>query len=307
MDDVLSTGDEALGGPLRKDLQSKYTVKVGGPYGQHGDEFEFLKRRYYIESDHSITVRPAVRFYYDIWELSGRPRTRTTPGPQELVFGCDSSPSLAAQEATTYRTIVGKLLYISSERPDAQVVIQHLASKASSPTVNAKRVLDHLAGYLWATQGHGVNLRPSKGTSVLRCEGNAMGEDRTYSKNAHHLVEAISDSNFANDRATRKSLSSGQLYVNGALAFSFVRAQKVVTTSSGEAELVALTQTVGEALLLRKALAFLEGLCNEEVSLTARFRQLGGTCHRFESRGRPRETFGHLLPVAAGLCLPGRS
>ena len=35
--------------------------------------------------------------------------------------------------------------------------------------------------------------------------------------------------------------------------YSFVRGQKVVTLSSGEAELVALTQTTSEAILIHKA------------------------------------------------------
>ena len=62
-----------------------------------------------------------------------------------------------------------------------------------------------------------------------------------------HLVEGYSDSNFANDRTTRKS------YIDQALMYSFVRGQKVVTLSSGEAELVALTQATSEAILVHKA------------------------------------------------------
>ena len=273
VDDMLSSGVAELGEPLYANLKEQYTVKIAGPFSKPGDEFEFLKRRYCIEENGSITVRPALRFYYDIWELAGKPKTRSTPGPQDMVFGVDDSELLKSNQATDFRTIVGKLLYISNERPDAQVVIQYLASRASSPTVTSKRVVEHLAGYLWATQGHGINLCPCQGRSVMRAEGSSdPGGDQPqgHSSTAKHLIEAVSDSNFANDKATRRSLSSGQLYVNGALAFSFVRSQKVVTTSSGEAELVALTQTVGEAVLLRKALAFLEGVRDVDVELVAR-------------------------------------
>ena len=118
------------------------------------------------------------------------------------------------------------------------------------------------------TQGYGINLRMRRGESILRCEGEPP--TARVPNAANHLVEAVSDSNFASDRATRKSLSSGQIYVDGALVFSFVRSQKVVTTSSGEAELVALTQTVGEAILVRKAVAFLQGVRPEDVNLVAR-------------------------------------
>ncbi|CAE7908149.1 unnamed protein product, partial [Symbiodinium necroappetens] len=249
VDDMLSTGVPEIVEPLHQNLKDKCTVKIAGPYGEPGDEFEFLKRRYLIEADHSITVRPATR-------------------PQEHVFDKDEGNALSAEAGTTFRTVVGKLLYISCERPDAQVVIQYLASKASKPTTTSQKVLEHLAGYLWGTQGYGINLRMRRGESILRCEGEPPTAKPT--KAANHLVEAVSDSNFANDRATRKSLSSGQIYVDGALAFSFVRSQKVVTMSSGEAELVALTQTVGEAILVRKAVAFLQRVRPEDVHLVAR-------------------------------------
>ena len=231
VDDMLSTVHRRSRHvePLHQKLKSKYTVKIAGPYVEPGDEFEFLKRRYLIEADHSITVRPATRFYYDIWELTGKPKQRSTPGPQEHVFDKDEGNALSAEASTTFRTVVGKLLYISCERPDAQVVIQHLASKASKPTTTSQKVLEHLAGYLWGTQGYGINLRMRQGESIMRCEGEPPTAKPT--KAASHLVEAVSDSNFANDRATRKSLSSGQIYVDGALAFSFVRSQKVVTMS----------------------------------------------------------------------------
>ena len=55
--------------------------------------------------------------------------------------------------------------------------------------------------------------------------------------------------------------------MNRALVYSFVRNQKVVTLSSGEAELVALTQVVSEAILIKKAWTFLTEF---EVDMIAR-------------------------------------
>ena len=90
-----------------------------------------------------------------------------------------------------------------------------------------------------------------------------FGAHDVYSQ---HVVEAVSDSNFATDRATRKSLSSGHVYIDRCLMFSFVRSQKVVTLSSGEAELVALTQTVGESILIHKAWEFLTRAMADHVA-----------------------------------------
>ena len=94
--------------------------------------------------------------------------------------------------------MVGKLLYLGNERPDAQVVIQYLAGKSTCPTEQALKIFRH----------------PAPGVSILR--GNPMDYNGTGSA----LVEAVNDGNFANDRETRRSLSSGQVYVNRVLVYS---------------------------------------------------------------------------------------
>ena len=49
--------------------------------------------------------------------------------------------------------------------------------------------------------------------------------------------------------------------------FSLVRGQKVITLSSGESELVALTQVASEAFLIKKAWQF---LTREDIVMVAR-------------------------------------
>ena len=257
VDDAMLTGDQETVNPLLANLREKYTIKVNGPF-YPGDEFEFLKCRFRIEADGSITVRAAAHFYLDIYNLLGEPRLRNTPGPVGDLFMVDDSKALGPTDGTLFRTLVGKLLYIAAERPDVQVVIQFLASKAAAPTEGALRVLKHLAGFMKATEGHGVNLKAAKGASIMN-----FGAHDVYSQ---HVVEAVSDSNFATDRATRKSLSSGHVYIDRCLMFSFVPSQKVVTLSSGEAELVALTQTVGESILIHKAWEFLTRATADHVA-----------------------------------------
>ena len=268
VDDMQLTGDDAPTQEVISALKKKYVIKVEGPFSMVGDEWEFLKRRYTLEGDYSITVRPAAHFYQDIYDLLECPRHRTTAGPGggDSLFQVDDSKALSSAQAKLFRTIVGKLLYISGERPDAQVVIQYLAGKASQPTERALKVLKHLAGFLHSTRDYGINLKNQPGISILR-DGSSSSSASSGSEQRRALVEAISDSNFANDRETRKSLSCGQVYVNRALAYSFVRNQKVVTLSSGEAELVALTQVVSEAILIKKVWNFLTEL---EVDMIAR-------------------------------------
>ncbi|CAE7907020.1 GIP, partial [Symbiodinium necroappetens] len=207
VDDMMMTGDEEPTNKVVSTLKDKYEMKVQGPFGSPGDEWNFLNRRYTIEEDFSITVRPDAKFYVDINEMLGQPRARSTPGPGggDSLFNVDTTKPLDSADSRLFRTMVGKLLYLSNERPDAQVVIQYLASKSSCPTEQSMKVLKHLAGYLYATRGYGVNVKNRAGVSILR--GNHINHDPV----CNALVEAVSDSNFANDRETRRSLSSGQV------------------------------------------------------------------------------------------------
>ncbi|CAE7503319.1 unnamed protein product, partial [Symbiodinium microadriaticum] len=182
------------------DLTDRCTVKIAGPYQQPGDEFEFLKRRYQIQSDGSITVRAPVRLYNDLFELAGKPKVRATPGPsgQDDMFAADATEELSPREATAYRTMSGKVLYMSNERPDAQAVIQNLSSRAAQPTAKAMKLMKHLVGYLWGTQGYGVNLCLAPGKSVMNFARGKLNPDEPI---AEHLVEGYSDSNFATSEA----------------------------------------------------------------------------------------------------------
>ncbi|CAE7866178.1 LMP1, partial [Symbiodinium necroappetens] len=190
VDDIMATGDAEPHGQVEKNLTDRYTVKIAGPYqqpGAGGDEFEFLKRRYQIQSDGSITVRAPVRLYNDLFELAGRPKVKATPGPsgQDDMFATDATEELNPREATAYRTMLGKVLYMSNERPDAQAVIQNLSSRTAKPTAKAMKLMKHLVGYLWGTQGYGVNLCLAPDKSVMNFARSKLTPDEPITE---HLV-----------------------------------------------------------------------------------------------------------------------
>ena len=114
----------------------------------------------------------------------------------------------------------------------------------------------------------------AQGQSIMRMQDESAESVSVWQpEEKKHIVEAISDSNFVNCKTTRRSLSSGQVHLDRALAFSFVRSQKVATLSSGEAGLVALTQAVGESVLIRNAFSFVcfvRGQRPEDIELVAR-------------------------------------
>ena len=80
------------------------------------------------------------------------------------------------------------------------------------------------------------------------------------------ILAAISDSDWAGN-SDRKSVSSGHLYLDGNLMFAYARRQLSISLSSCEAELVASTRVIAEALYLKQ---ILETLTPDKVEIIAR-------------------------------------
>ena len=64
------------------------------------------------------------------------------------------------------------------------------------------------------------------------------------------ILDGYSDTDWAKDQATRKSLSCGILMIGGAVINSYSRSQTVVATSSGEAEFYGLAALSSEAMFV---------------------------------------------------------
>jgi hypothetical protein len=69
-----------------------------------------------------------------------------------------------------------------------------------------------------------------------------------FSREVFVDIETFTDSDHANDKETRKSISCGTMFANGALIESHSRKQSVIATSSAEAEYYALATGAAETL-----------------------------------------------------------
>ena len=96
------------------------------------------------------------------------------------------------KELTAFRSVVGNMLYIANERPDAQHTIQVLASKMSRPVTKSWYDACHLASYLFNTMDYGIKIFDSKkGKSVLEEE------------KPDHMLEIVTDADYAGNQQTR--------------------------------------------------------------------------------------------------------
>ena len=255
-DDVFMVGTPQILQEFVMFLKSvkKWKVEAKGPFTA-GEKFLYLKRQFKITEDH-CDIRCDRKQYYGLEkELDLFCKAyRKTPLDQNFTKK-DDSPLLEAEEVTKFRSIVGRLMYMASERPDAQFGIQCLARKMSAPTKQALKNAWHLCSYLQGTIDYGVRLsRREKGRSVLDTR-----EEEEINNGPAHLVEVLTDADYAGNRDDRKSTTSFQVYIDGNLIESRVRTQKAIALSSGESEFVAVVAGCSDGMLIKHLLNKMTG------------------------------------------------
>lgn len=133
-----------------------------------------------------------------------------------------------------YRKLIGMLLYISTNtRPDISAAVGILAQRVSKP-----RKLDF-------TEALRV-VRYLHGTKDLKLV--------MFNEQAQPILTAFSDSDWAEDRTTRKSISGVIVKVLGGPVSWSSRKQDIVSTSTTEAEFYALSEAVKEIQWLKNIL-----------------------------------------------------
>ena len=145
----------------------------------------------------------------------------------------DALESMGARESTQFRRSVARLNYLSLDRPDIGIAVNKLARCMAHPKAGDEMALKRLLRYL---QG------------APRCLSRFPMQSSTTS------LVAMSDSDWAGCRTTRKSTSGIAVFLGQHLLSFASRLQKSVALSSGEAELVAQTSGIADALGVRNLL-----------------------------------------------------
>lgn len=158
-----------------------------------------------------------------------------------------------------YREAVGSLLYLATmSRPDLSFSVNYLSRFNSCPMVSHWKMVKRVFQYL-------------KGTS----------DDGIYFNGGKRLV-AFSDSDFGGDLYTRKS-TSGVLLVRGGPITWFTQKQKLVATSTAEAEYRAAVSTFNEVSWIRRLATELKRLDPEEP--TTLYMDNQSAIHMLDSAG----------------------
>ena len=219
-----------------------------------GDELSFLKRTHVLHADGRKTIQTHhkhVQQMCSLLKMNGRIQSKKSPGHADMDKE-DNSKELDAIAGTTFRTCVGILMYLASDLPHCQHVVRHLSTYSARPTEKSMCVLRHLVGYL---SGHSDLCRS------LKWDGRCSGVyHQQYSYDAgESVLEVFTDSDWASDRQSRRSVSCCLIFYGRCLLYAASRTQKVISLSSAEAEVYACSSGCSDAILLSKLISWLNG------------------------------------------------
>ena len=242
VDDILVVCSQSfLDNELLKVLKTKYKVSAEAIHDV-GDSITFLKRKIVLESQLKLVMYPHPKHFDKLFELMGVKKTwkpKHTPAHAQVLEVMES-PELGAQQSSTYRSAVGILLYLSCDMVQCQWMIRHLAQPMSKPTLKAWTELRHLVQYLLGCTEYGL---------MMHYRSDFDGSD--------FLLKTFTDSDWASNKGTRKSVSACCLMMNNCLLSSGSRNQGLIALSSAEAETYAATSGACDALFLSRCLEYL--------------------------------------------------
>ncbi|WVZ10188.1 hypothetical protein V8G54_014718 [Vigna mungo] len=132
--------------------------------------------------------------------------------------------SLDDTDDASYRRLIGKLIYLTTTRPDITFVVNHLSQFMSAPTTAHQQATGRILRYLKGTPGAGIFL-PS--TSPIQ-------------------LKAFCDSDWAACPDTRRSVTGFTVYLGNSLISWRSKKQLTLSRSSSEAEYRSLASTVCE-------------------------------------------------------------
>jgi len=118
-----------------------------------------------------------------------------TPMAHTFCLTADKGERLNEEEATSYRRLVGRLIYLTNTRPYIAYAVNHLSHFVFAPTNIHSQATLHVLKYLKASSGAGLFLP----------------------NNTPIQIKAYSDSHWATCLETRKSITGFCIYLGETL------------------------------------------------------------------------------------------
>ena len=187
-------------------------------------------------------------------------REYKTPGTPNLnmVRNTDDKLALPKEKQSLYRSGVGMLLYlVKYSRPDIANAVRELSKVLDGSTEASFKEMLRVIKYVLDTKEMGLRIEPK----LLR------SADEPWD------LVCYSDSDYAGDPDTRRSVSGYILYVCGVPICWRSKAQRSVTLSSSEAEWIALSEATKEVMFVLQLLESMH--IRVQLPITVRVDNIG--------------------------------
>jgi hypothetical protein len=230
-DDFLSEGEKQQLWWFDKFLRAEFKVKFGTMIGP-GEEYDvtFLIRSLAYVPEIGYTYSPDEKHINICVEKLGLEAAKPVKAPGVEDHGgvlSTGQDKLGKVDSGVFVSCTGSLIYLALDRYDIQYAVRCLAQVLSSPCVLDMLILKHLVKCLIGTR-----------TWLWVFHFQEMPK----------LLDAGSDSDWAQDPVTRKSVSSGFLRWGKHIWEHWCSGQQLVALSSGEAEFYAGGKAAAHAL-----------------------------------------------------------
>lgn len=165
----------------------------------------------------------------EVLEDSGFLGSKPTKFPVEHNLSLTKDEGSLIHDASQYRRLVGRLIYLTITRPDLVYAVHILSQFMEKPRQPHLEAAYQVPRYIKSTPGQGI-LLPSTGSLELR---------------------AYSDADWARCRDTRRSITGYCIFLGNALISWKTKKQGTVSRSTAEAEYRSMATTCCEITWLR--------------------------------------------------------
>ena len=226
VDDLFITADAE---PVLDEIDRTLREKYGGVTSKKGKVHEYLGIRWDFNKPGEVTLsmQGYINGLFKKYTIS---KLYESPASDDLYTVSEKSPELTKEKREMFHSIVMTLHYLAKRvRTDVLTAISWCASRVLKPTEEDERKLDRILGYLKATAERITTLR--------------IGDKLQ--------LRAYVDASYAVYQDA-KSVSGIVLMLGDAVIYVKSSKQKIVTRSSTESELVAISDSLSQVLWTRE-------------------------------------------------------
>jgi hypothetical protein len=238
VDDNLIVGHpEAIDHTIEQLKKNGFVVKVEDDLKDYLSceiRFNFERTKAWLGQPH-LLANLERKFGKDVHCMRGT----KTPGTPSfgIVRPINENEKISSEKQKLYRSGVGMLLYlVKHSRPDIANAVRELSKVLDGANMAAYKEMHRVIKYVLDTRDLGLRIEPIQG-----------------SEQPWELV-CFSDSDYAGDPDSRRSVSGFVLYVRGVPISWRSKAQRSVALSSSEAEWVAASEAVKEVMFVLQLL-----------------------------------------------------